>query len=149
MKLPIITCLLLAGCSSANQVTTSVVSTWSSSSTNKTAKIKVVTNYYKGNDGLHANSIYTLTHLGYEIASSGNPIIIKCWIIYNGISAKYSMICHDLDIVISGVYGKSSLGGHFWETVVKGTGNFGTPWFKKMKVFAEATNGGTIYFSDK
>lgn len=139
--------LLFAGCKATHKNSSNSI--WSTIPTDKTSKIKVVTTFYKNYEGLHAHCIEILTKLHYEIASSGNPITTKPRTIYNGKPAKYSITCHDSDIVISGVYGKLSVGGLGWAAVVKGKDPIGTPWFEKMKVFAEATKGGTIYYSDK
>lgn len=123
-------------------------SVWSTISTNNSSSIKVATTFYNGYQGLHDCCIDILTKMHFEIADNSNPITTKPRSIFNNIPAKYSLLCHDSDVIISGVYGAPSLGRLSWERIVKGKDPFGTPLFEKMKVFAEAIKGGTIYYAD-
>jgi hypothetical protein len=153
----IILLILLLSCSSSNPVSQSSANTdWSATPTNKTTKIKVVTNSYGGYAGLHAHSIDLLTHLNFDIDNNTNPITTLPKILF-GRLVKYYIDCDTTAIIIHGEMMESALGGlsnvsasdFSGKPIVKGSGSTGTAWFEKMLVVAEATQGGTIYYSSE
>jgi hypothetical protein len=151
--LPIILLVSFLNCKSTNMSQT--ISDWSVNPTNNTTKIKAVTSYYGGNAGLQSHTLFVLNHLGFEIFNTTNPIITKPKILF-GRWCRYSVSCSDTDIIISGEVVQPSIGGsseitsaNFSGTaIVKGSGQFGTPWFERMTVIAEAIREATIYYSD-
>ncbi len=129
---------------------------WSITPTIKSSKLKVTTSQYNSYGELHSQCIYVLKKLNFQIADSTNPIKTKPLIIYNGILARYYINFDSSIIIISGDVVEPSIGSSTdinssnlnWKPIVKGTGQFGTPWFERMVVMAEAIRGSTIYYSD-
>ncbi len=153
MKGTIIILLISLGSCRGTRVQTS--SNWSTTPTNSTSKIKVVTNFYGGYDGLHSHCIDILTHLNFEIYDKTNPITTKPKMVF-GRLVKYFIKCDTTTIIINGEMLESAIGGlaHISPRdfkgypIVKGPDPIGTAWYEKMEVMAQATKEGIRYYSD-
>jgi hypothetical protein len=144
----------LFSCKSVNMHQT--ISTWGTNPTNKTTKIKAVTAYYGGYEGLRNHTLDVLLKLGFEIDNSTNPILTKPKLMF-GRWARYSVSISNTEVIISGEVVESSLLGtpsdvnssNFNGTpIVRGSGQFGTAWFEKMTVIAEAMREAAYHYSD-
>lgn len=156
MRYLILSFIILTSCSSSNRnVRGASFSQWSLTPTNKTSKIRVVTNYYNSYQNIHDNSIYLLTHLGFQIDNSTNPITTKPKIVFQRL-VKYYIHCDSISIVINGEMVESAIGGlsnissgdFSGKPIVKGNSRLGTAWFEKMMVVAEGVREGIIYYSN-
>jgi hypothetical protein len=134
-----------------------VISKWSDTPSIKAAKIKVTSNFYNDYAGLHAHCLEILNKLHFELQSSNNPISTKSQIIYNGTPAKYYIQCDTNSVIIWGQYGGVSLSqlldnnsnDRDWRPIVKGPGQFGTPWFDKMMLIAQTFKDGKLQYSER
>ncbi len=145
--------LMLSCTTPKSSVQSSSLSPWSTTANNKTTKIKAVTSYYNGCNGLHDHCVEVLTHWNYEFITTKNPIITKPKIIFNGIKASFIITVDTASVIVSGLLGNVPVTGlsqnYPGRAVTKGSGQFGTPAFEKMLVIAEAYKEATIYYSDK